>query len=156
MLFHVQTHYCDITINLFPKFARPITFIVKDHDMYQIDQDIGSIKFDLDKISKKLKEVDSILVHDIYKNHGIKIVIDPVVSNEFGKPYHECSINIIVLGKDSISYIAVHTSRVSLLPSPKDKSEHRFEFTEMDKLLEFAEDTEKELKKRLEETKNIL
>ncbi|MGD1837057.1 MAG: hypothetical protein ACPKPY_03245 [Nitrososphaeraceae archaeon] len=124
--------------------------------MYQIDQDIGSIKFDPDKIAKKLKKVDSISVHDIYENHDIKIVIDPVVSNEFGKPYHECSINIIVLGKDSISYMAAHTSKVRILPYSKDKSEHRFEFTEMNKLLEFAEDTEKELKKRIEETKNRL
>ena len=123
--------------------------------MYQIDEKLGSIKFDMDKIVQKLTEVDSISLHDTYKNSGINVVIEPIISNENSKSFQECTIKIMVLGKDSISCTAEHNSKVSLT-FLKDKSVNTFKFTEMNKLLEFAENTENELKKRIDETQNTI
>ena len=134
---------------------KPLRLSPLENYMYQIDEKLGSIKFDMDKIVQKLTEVDSISLHDTYKNIGINVVIEPIISNENSKLFQECTINIMVLGKDSISCTAEHNSKVSFT-SPKDKSGNTFEFTEMNKLLEFAENTENELKKRIDETQNTI
>ena len=134
---------------------KPLRLIPLENYVYQIDEKLGSIKFDMEKIFQKLREVDSISLHDTYKNIGINVVIEPIISNENNKLFQECTIKIMVLGKDSISCTAEHNSKVSLT-SPEDQSGNTFEFTEMNKLIEFAENTENELKKRIDETQNTI